>query len=359
MGWVFSVLEGMHQGATRVFAEGRSVTVGHSATCDVVLLDESLAEVAFEVQFGAECMQLIARTEGVYVGGRRISKNAKTTIKRDGIVVVGVVKCRFMRTFEAWESRWCRFIKYMKRLLKLSVLTFFGGVSAIACVLVVVWSLLPPIENVEQTLEEMRQRAAGAPEQIASYYGLELIEDETGYCLRGNVATPILRDEIRRKIAQTAPDVCVEITDDMTLQNSIAAILQLMGEDKITITTVTNCVVELAGEAHSKQQLADTVAMIRADLPMIRQIEVKTTYPKENLICVSHSPKQDKSEPQKQYDVPHLGVIAILQTPYPCVLLEDGTRCVEGAIVKGWMFVAIDTDGICLEKEGVSIRWTP
>ena len=56
---------------------------------------------------------------------------------------------------------------------------------------------------------------------------------------------------------------------------------------------------------------------------------------------------------------PDLPIAAILQTPFPCLILKNGMRCAEGGALSGYTILRIEGQRVTIQKEGVVTIWTP
>ena len=56
---------------------------------------------------------------------------------------------------------------------------------------------------------------------------------------------------------------------------------------------------------------------------------------------------------------PSLPVCGILTTPYPCLVLRDGRRVMEGAPVGEWTVLKIEADSVTITNAVGRFTWKP
>ncbi len=57
--------------------------------------------------------------------------------------------------------------------------------------------------------------------------------------------------------------------------------------------------------------------------------------------------------------LPALPVCGILSTPYPCLVLNDGKRILEGAAIGDWTVLKIDVDSVVITNAMGRFVWKP
>ena len=106
---------------------------------------------------------------------------------------------------------------------------------------------------------------------------------------------------------------------------------------------------------------------LNTDLPKLRDVDAAgVVYGKvpgnaagdnddgEALIGVTHA----KRRAARAKD-PSLPVCGILTTPYPCLVMRDGSRVLEGAALGGNVIVKIEADAVTVTNATGRFTWKP
>ena len=68
---------------------------------------------------------------------------------------------------------------------------------------------------------------------------------------------------------------------------------------------------------------------------------------------------EEAADRQKAIPMPSLPVCGILTEPYPCLVLRDGRRILEGAPVGDLIVQKIEADSVSLTNSLGRIEWKP
>ena len=123
----------------------------------------------------------------------------------------------------------------------------------------------------------------------------------------------------------------------------------------------------IAGTSSSPFALKRILESLNTDLPKLRDVDATgVAYGMvpgneegdnddgETLIGVSHA----KRRAAKAKD-PSLPVCGILTTPYPCLVMRDGSRVLEGAALGGNVIVKIEADAVTVTNATGRFTWKP
>jgi hypothetical protein len=80
----------------------------------------------------------------------------------------------------------------------------------------------------------------------------------------------------------------------------------------------------------------------------------------EGLSAGTENPAQRKAEVRKSASgVPDLPVCGILTTPYPCLVMRNGTRIMEGASIGESVILKIESDAVTVTNSTGRFIWKP
>ena len=133
------------------------------------------------------------------------------------------------------------------------------------------------------------------------------------------------------------------------------------------VVAATNRVLSIAGTSSSPFALKRILESLNADLPKLRDIdaagvaygmvpdnEESDSGNYEMPIDVVHA-KRRAAKPNE----PSLPVCGILTTPYPCLVMRDGSRVLEGAALGGNVIVKIEADAVTVTNATGRFTWKP
>ena len=138
-------------------------------------------------------------------------------------------------------------------------------------------------------------------------------------------------------------------------------------EGAMKVVTATNRVLSIAGTSSSPFALKRILESLSVDLPKLRDVDATgVAYgivpgneeidndDGEMPIGVSRA-KRRASKPNE----PSLPVCGILTTPYPCLVMRDGSRVLEGAALGGNVIVKIEADAVTVTNATGRFTWKP
>ena len=135
------------------------------------------------------------------------------------------------------------------------------------------------------------------------------------------------------------------------------------------VVAATNRVLSIAGKSSSPSVLKRILESLNADLPKLRGVDatgVAYGMPAGNEesdrddyempIGVIHANRRASKAKAKE---PSLPVCGILTTPYPCLVMRDGSRVLEGAALDGNVIVKIEADAVTVTNATGRFTWKP
>lgn len=215
---------------------------------------------------------------------------------------------------------------------------------------------MPP-ENEAGSVPEAS--AAGLAD-IAARYGLALVETNGTMLARGEFPTRAERVKATAELYEAQPDIALDLADVETLRNSTADLLAAATDGAIKVADVTNRVAVLAGRALDPAFLSATIEALRADVPRLAGVDTAAVSLDSLLSAPARPAAAGGDARPARAQRPRLPLRSILLQPYPCIVLQDGQRLLEGAEVGGYKISRITFDRIVFRNEaGEELEWTP
>ena len=203
--------------------------------------------------------------------------------------------------------------------------------------------------------------------EVATRYSLELEENDGQAKLSGNLKTRAERLRATAEAYEARPGVDLDLSDDESFKAAAEDALFTITEGAMKVVAATNRVLSIAGTSSSPFALKRILESLNADLPKLRDVDVagvaygivpgneeSDNDDGEMLIGVSRA-KRRASKPNE----PSLPVCGILTTPYPCLVMRDGSRVLEGAALGGNVIVKIEADAVTVTNATGKLIWKP
>ena len=206
--------------------------------------------------------------------------------------------------------------------------------------------------------------------EVASSYGLELEENDGQAKLSGNLKTRAERLRATAEAYEARPGVDLDLSDDESFRASADDALFTITEGAMKVVAATNRVLSIAGTSPSPFALKRILESLSADLPKLRDIDATG-------VAYGMVPGNEKSEEGDGDDgetpigvfharrrtskakEPSLPVCGILTAPYPCLVMRDGSRVLEGAALGGNVIVKIEADAVTVTNATGRFTWKP
>ncbi len=203
---------------------------------------------------------------------------------------------------------------------------------------------------------------------IAAKYGLASTESNGVVRLSGNLKTR------RERLAATAeayaaqPGVELDISDDESFRVAAEDALFTLTEGALRVSQATNRFLTVDGSAHTPAALARTLKALNSDLPKLRNVDVKAVR------FTAAADVEETAQGEGGTSVPAVGarararkaaakpefpVCGILTAPYPCLVMKNGSRVLEGASVGGFVVEKIEADSVTVTNSTGRFTWKP
>lgn len=201
---------------------------------------------------------------------------------------------------------------------------------------------------------------------LAARYGLELTNHAGRVALAGDFATRAERLSVTAEAYAAYPGIELDFCDDESLRTAAEDTLALVGEKSLRVAAATNRIVALSGKAFN---LRRTLEALAADMPKLRNVDasavslaVMNTEIGQGTLDerrVAGASRISSLESKKTTSALSLPVCGILTTPYPCLVLKNGARVMEGAPLGNGIILKIEADSVTLTNSTGRFTWKP
>ena len=402
MNFLLKIVEGPNKGAEIALVEGVAVTLGKGEDCDIVLADPTMPDAPLSVE---------ASADGVAVSGVPLESFSVKTFGATSFAVGPADapwgELKWPKPEDREEERengeesteppppptteppsppatepssrrrggcfGCLFVLLGLLLVLIALVWLF-------------WDALKPrAESLWEKMYAGRSDSDDAPtvqpsgsdtrssslRDIAAKYALSLVESDGRARISGNLKTR------RDRLAATAeaygaqPGVELDLSDDETLRTSAEDALFTLTEGALKVVAATNRVVSIAGSSRSPLLLKKTLEALNADLPKLRNVDTSGVVISPLMARTDGAGAGDGEQADgifstrtprrtsKKTASPTLPVCGILTTPYPCLVMRDGRRIMEGATVADSVIVEIGADSVTLTNSTGRFTWKP
>ena len=197
--------------------------------------------------------------------------------------------------------------------------------------------------------------------------GLELTSRDGHVALVGDFATRAERLAATAEAYAAQPGIELDFCDDESLRAAAEDTFSLVGEKGLRVEAATNRVLVLSGTAAN---LLHTLKALAADLPKLRNVDCSSvvrrlggeatdtadaSYPPLAAFPVRRGVKSRGYNGDRR----SLPVCGILTAPYPCLVLKNGARVMEGAPLGDSVVVKIESDSVTLTNSTGRFTWKP
>ena len=207
---------------------------------------------------------------------------------------------------------------------------------------------------------------------IAARYGLSVEERDGSAKIIGNLKTRAERLRATAEAYEAKPGVELDLSDDESFRAAANDALFTLTEGALKVLVATNRVLTISGVSRSPTALARTLRALNDDLPKLRNADVagvrfgvvpKRRQEKIDLVW-EDSPADEPvisrlSSKKASTGAPSLPVCGILTKPYPCLVMRDGSRVLEGAPLGENIILKIEADAVVVTNSMGRFTWKP
>ena len=405
MSFLLKIVQGPNAGAEIALVEGVNLSFGRADDCDIILSDASVADKAFELEVSTERVAAIMPdgksvklepyhvtligTSAVVTGPQEGAwkplvwprpEKDETPVEREveveaeseesvpaklrscGCLVLAVLVIALLGA--AGYACW----KYPEKTKE-----YFGKAREYA---VKVWGYaaekLKRTDNCAAAVEPKESLDA-----VAADCGFSVSRIGGKTVAKGDFKTRVARLEATARTYAAQPGVEVDFTDAESLSAAVGELLQLVSDGKIRLERLEGRKVFLSGHVASTGALESVLRSLGEDVPKVSGADCSlVNVGGVNVACAEENPVSDSSVAPK-YDVPkmkkgrrgdislsgvknpEMPVAGILTVPYPCLVLNDGTRAMEGARFGDYVIEKIKADCVRVRHAGGTFEWRP
>ena len=428
MNLILKIVQGPNAGAEIALIQGVNVKLGRSDECDIILTDQTLPDVACEIEVGAERVMLLLPG-----GGQERLDPLHVKLFETTAIAVGPADAPWgtlvwpdpneKEPEEEPESEEKPEEKPRFRKLQWAVLIVLVLVVILEFALWFFWPYLKaPFEKVraycqakyeEWTADEMELAAEPVHRQtldeLAKAYEVEAVvpppHSSAKPVLRGNLKTRAERLKLTATAYDIHPGCVLELTDDESLRKAAEELLSMLAEGALKLEAAENRKLALSGHLKSVEELQKFLgnslisrlekidcskvevepppAPPARDLPVVAPVAPGISVRPVPKITIRTEPEKDenadakeekaekaeketKAEPEDKAlqeaaaaPVSQLPVVGILTSPFPCLVLRNGARVMEGAEFSGYVVSKITEDMVLLKHGDTVLEWRP
>ena len=190
---------------------------------------------------------------------------------------------------------------------------------------------------------------------VAARYGLSVEEGGGTPRLVGDLKTRAERLRATAEAYEVMPGVELDIVDDESFRTAADDALFTLTEGALKVVAATNRALSISGISRSPEALRRTLVALNADIPKLSGVDVAGVkfgiVPRQVAMGDGHedveaAESQVPRPKSKKAATPSFPVCGILTKPYPCLVMRDGSRMLEGA--------ALGETGIIPREEAVN-----
>ena len=212
-------------------------------------------------------------------------------------------------------------------------------------------------------------------ESLARRYALVETNVKGRVVLSGNFRTRAERLAAAGEIYALKPGADLDLSDDESFRSAAEDLVFTLTEGALKVVAATNRVLALSGTSPSAVVLKKTLRAVSADLPRLENVDCSAVRLGD---CGSARREEEAKvdvgavaadwvkarEPRPAAAVRKTGSFApplcgILTTPYPCLVLRNGARVLEGATFAGSTIVKIEADSVVVTNATGRFTWKP
>ncbi len=413
MNLILKIVRGPNAGAESALVEGMNIKLGRGDECDIVLADQSLPDVACEIEVGAERAMLLLpgggqerleplhvrmfETTGIAIGPadapwgslvwpeQEAVETEKTQEKAEESVpadnrpgasrnllpwLLAAIVLLLILEFTLWLF-WPFFNSRIALLREFGL----GAVRSLA-------------GSGRAAGAAVRQPRWNSLEELANAYGVEVVppaEEGGPEVLRGNLKTSAERLKLTAEAYSLKPGIAIDLADDESLGRASSELLAMVAGNSLKVEKAEGRELSISGKLGSLDELRHVLEALGNDVPRLENIDcsrveiaaadMRPVQAVEGTVSVPASPpeKEPPAQPveataaagapavaESQPPPPsRLPVVGVMTTPVPYLVLRNGSRVLEGAEFNGYVVSRISEDVILLKNGDETIEWRP
>lgn len=396
MSFLLKIVQGPNAGAEIALPEGVTLSVGSSDACDIVFSDAAVGEKAFELEVTQE------RVAVILPGGKtRKLEPFHVTLAGTTALAVGPA-----------EGPWKELIWPKQEPLqdaaaaepagepeedaalevKPETRRSFGWLWLILLLLAVtagiIWAFrkYPDASKqyvqtgwtwVRETCGGFYQKASGHKSppppaetlaEAAAACGFSLTEKEGHAFAAGNFRTRAERLQATARAYAAQPGILLDFADAESLKAAADELLTLVADEDIRVLKVEGRKLFLSGTVSSPGELRRILEAVQTDVPKITETDCSEVTVTGVTVAAAPADESRYRVPRlpSPRQTPHAATVTgpmpiagILTVPYPCLVLENGSRAMEGARFGAYTIEKIEADAVTVRGEEEVFIWRP
>ena len=403
MNYLLKIVEGPNKGAEVALVEGVAVTLGKGDDCDIVLVDPTMPDTPLNVE---------ATAGGVMVDGKPVEQFEVMTSGATSFAVGpagapwGALMWPKAETEEPREKPAAAEKPEATEDAETTekptepaaasgrrhggccgcLVALFIVLAALAVLCWIFRDRIRESDRYEQfakigkgwysrfTRESRDAKVSGEKREslsdIAGKYGLKLVESNGVSTVVGNLRTRRDRLAATAEAYQAKPWVELDLTDDESFRAAADDALFTYTEGALKVAAATNRFLRIVGTSPAPLSLKRTLEALNVDLPRLRGVDVsgvvmgvvaRPVEPEEDSVIAGDDGFSVKRAAVRKArkGAPVLPVCGILTTPYPCLVMRDGRRIMEGAPLGDGVIVEIGADSVTITNSAGRFTWKP
>ncbi len=212
--------------------------------------------------------------------------------------------------------------------------------------------------------------------ELATAYGVEAVEPSGDTMeppvLRGNLRSRADRLQLTARAYNAFPGIEISLSDDESLRNSAEELLNMLTEGAVKVVEAADRRLALAGTLPDAAALHRMLKAIQADVAFVESVDCKqitipaAVAPPQPVVVQPAATAAGSAETEPATPPPapamatqRLPIVGVLMTPYPCLVMRNGTRVVEGAEFNGFTVDKITEDTVVLRQGETVLEWKP
>lgn len=333
MSWILKIIQGPNDGAEIELPDGQVTRLGRGDSCDVMLLDAMMADVAMELDCKGEQVTLTPLADGCYLGEKALLRDHAEALPAFTVVTCGDTRLAVGPSDRPWpeltwpdlqalrlaalpplseqelleiaeqararalakeqeaqealhgeaaleEEKQAKTARQAKfRRFWRAVFRWFLYLLIALVVLLCMWVgyryvfelTAPPLDNTSE-VQTIREREL---DKLIEKHQLVLTQsrDKDRRLLRGNVSTGQERSRVEQAASLAFPGIRLELSDDETLRDGVQAVLNGLAEKTLVIEQARHGVVRIIGMVAVENDWRTVEATLKSDVPMLKKLE--------------------------------------------------------------------------------------
>ena len=389
MNYLLKIVEGPNKGAEIALVEGVAITLGKGDDCDIVLADATLPDAPLSIE---------ASESGVTVDGSPLEPFAVRIAGATAFAVGpadapwGALKWpKAERADESGSetgdaeradaadspshdarpapSEDAAAVSRKKK-------RGWGCGCLVAAIVVLlllaglVWAFRDELRKSDR-FDQLEKIGRGWYSRMSGGPGMSVETSPSNTVTLSDVAQKYERLAATAEVYAAQPGVDLDLSDDESFRTAAEDALFTLTEGTLKIVVATNRCLAIGGFAPSPAYLGKALRALAGDLPKLAAVdtagvsmggvETPETYETvdfghEESVPASRAPRLAS---KKRRALPALPVCGILTTPYPCLVMRDGRRVMEGATIGDGIILEIGADSVVLTNSTGRFTWKP